>query len=143
MTLDEAVAEFEAGFTVHVEMGFPAGEHGRVIDLSRAPCDEPYVVVISGAVRRQGDPVPIWYAFEEDAVEAWVAMARVHAEGRGRHLYWRERPRWEAEDFVAVNQARMVGDPRTRADIALNIGYVYSRLLVSNLRPDGAEDPDA
>lgn len=140
MTLDEAVAEFEAGFTVHTEVGFDTGREAVGLDRGCAPCGEPYVMIVSGAIKRQGECTPIWYAFEDDAIDAWLAMARVYAEGQGRHLYWCERPRWEPREFVALDQAGMIGDPRARADIVLKVGVVYSRLVVTNLLPDGTED---
>lgn len=140
MTLDEAVADFESGLTVHTEVGFLVPDHPGTRDLELAPCGEPYVTVVSGAIKRRGERTPIWYAFEDDAIDAWLAMARITAEAQGRHLYWRERPQWETEEYIAVDQAKMIGDQRARADIVLKIGYVYSRLLVTNLLPDGTED---
>jgi len=138
MTLAEAVAAFEKDFAVSDEAGLVDDKLPERRDMSRAPTGEPYVVMTSGGPKAEGDRMPAWFATEDLAAEAWLTQMWRYSDGRGgKVLFWRERPELAQGEFVAIDQAGMMNDPRTRADITLRLFAVYSRLLVSNAQESG------
>jgi hypothetical protein len=138
MTLAEAVAAFEKDFAVSTEVGMADESLPGRRDMSRAPNGQPYIALTSGGVKAEGDRMPAWFASEELAAEAWLTQAwryadRIIEPGTiGSPLYWREKPELMLTgEFVAIDQAGMMNDPRTRSEITLRLFAVYSRLVVS------------
>lgn len=85
MTLDEAVADFEADF-------------GRVIrapdaiddaDWSRCRTGAAFLTVVSYGVKLRGDAMEQTYATADEAITAWLETARKVTEGKRGTLYWR------------------------------------------------------
>jgi hypothetical protein len=72
ITLAEAVAEFEHGFTVH-------------------PC-EPCAAAPTGELHEVVTSIPGACFTEDEAARSWLMKVRKYADGRGLHLYWRVRP---------------------------------------------------
>lgn len=142
MKLAEAIAAFEAKFVVHGEVGLPNADYDGPVDPSRAPTGEPYVVLVSSGPKADGERPRFLYTSEADAVADWLHYANEYAEGAGRHLYWRRRPEIVSHDFVPIQQAAALRDERLRDCLTLPLCYVYSRLVVSRMRPDGTEDSE-
>lgn len=144
MTLAEAMIEFESGYTVHREIGFPVGDYDGPRDMNRAPSGETYDTLTSDGLRKRGDPVPCWYVDEGLAVSVWLDAAKHYGEAGdrrfARNLYWLERPRFVRAEFIAVHQADLLQDPALADSLQIDVGYVTSRLLISRFRPDGTED---
>lgn len=133
MTLAEAVEAFERDFVVSTAEGYPT-EGGGVerLDMDRAPCGDRYVVLWAGGEREAGEPPAAWFGGEEAAASAWLRSAWSYAERRGgKELFWRERPIYREHEYVAMDQAGLMGDPSMRGAITLRIGCIYSRLAIS------------
>jgi hypothetical protein len=131
MTLDEAVAEFEAGMVVSDAVGFLVeGEPAR-LDKDKTPDGKSYVTLTSGGIITDGDRIPIWAADEERGAGEWLRQAWRYAEHRGLGLWWRDRPVWLPAEFVATHQAGLLQDVRTRSSLAIQVGFVWSRLYIS------------
>ena len=127
--LDDAVAEFEAGFSVSDEVGYRGGEQ---VDLARAPDGSRYVVVTSGGAGEVLGGSSAWFADEQDAAEEWLRWARTFAKERGgAKLWWRERPVWKAVEFVALNQAAVMQERAIRSAVAIKLGFVVAELSIS------------
>lgn len=140
MTLEEAIADFESGFTVHDQVGCDAGaEYEGPRDMSRAPTRERYVTLTSGGLKAESDPVPSWFASEQDAVDFWLMEAKHYARDRGAQLYWREKPEVVATTFLNVNQAAAIQDQRLRNTLSVELHFVWCRLVVSKKDPSGRE----
>lgn len=143
MTLAEAVAAFERDFAVSDEAGLVDEKLPERRDMSRAPTGEPYIILASGGLKAEGDRMPGWFATEDLAAEAWLTQAWRYADGiletgvKGSPLFWRERPTLLTGEFVALDQAAMMNDPRTRSEITLRLFAVYSRLVVSKAQESG------
>jgi hypothetical protein len=154
MTLAEAIASVEAKFIVHHEVGLAVpfrdsndkevGHGAR--DMSRAPCGEPYVTVVSAGVKKLGNPIPVFFTEKDRAASWWFYAVLDYAETVAPeadwpklHLYWREEPIYETEDYVAVHQAAMVSSQIWGGTMNATLGTVYSRLLISKMAPDGTE----
>lgn len=136
MTLDEAVAEFEKGFTVWNELGCVTPPL-LLRDTRLAPSGDKYVALTSGGVESGSGWAPTWFPSEGLAVDAWLREAWSYADKRvGRNLFWAERPTYFCAEFVAVDQVAMINHPAGRNSIALKIGYVRSRFVISaNSKP--------
>ena len=155
MTLAEAVLDIESRFIVHREVGEPVAHYDQqdkaidtgARDMSRAPCGEPYITVVSGGLKAQGDRIPIYFGTEVRAVEWWrygvmdyAETIAPEAQWGGLHLYWREEPRFESAEYVAMSQATMLGKRSALSDdLTVTLGTVWSRLLITKLAPDGTE----
>jgi hypothetical protein len=133
--LDDAIAEFEEPLTVHDAVGF-AGVAASV-DMSRAPTGERYVTLTSGGLKPEGQHVPAWFADEADAIEWWLAEAKPYAEKHGKQLYWRERPELVTASYVMLDQVNAIRNGRLRESVAVDLHFVFSRLLVSTKDPSG------
>ena len=132
MNLLDMIAAFEKDFRVSPEVGYADDRLEGRADMARAPTGERYVSVTSGGLKDEGEAMPGWFATEALAIDAWLRSAWKYAEDRGGHdLYWRERPVYQEAEYIAINQAALMGDPRFRDAITLRLGCVYSRLLVS------------
>lgn len=146
MTFAEAILDLEQTFVVHHDAGYPDGEYDGPLDMTLAPNGEPYVVVSGDGILDENERVRCWYSDEEFAIECWLHAAKHYATSGPRkgatHLYWRDKPAFVGAEFVALNQAAALQDPRLRDSINIEVGYVYSRLLVSRLNPDGKDDSD-
>jgi hypothetical protein len=141
MDLADAVAAFEADYTVHDAMGFPVGDYDGPMDLARAPTGEKYICLTSGGIKKPGQPVASWFVFEEEAVTWWLAEARhyrIEVSG-ARHLYWRHRPSLVTASFVNVQQAAALQDDRLRDSLSVELRYVSSWLVLSDKDPAGKE----
>lgn len=139
MTLDEAVKGFERDFAVSPAEGFPHEDSGVLrLDMDRAPSGDRYVVLWAGGTRSAEEPPAAWFDNEAAAASAWLRSAWAYAEARGgKELYWRERPQYREAEYVALDQAALMGDPSMRAAITLRIGCVYSRLSISKGEQEG------
>ena len=133
MTLEEAVAAFEADFTVSdAPFGFPVDEVSGRVEASRAPNGEHYIAVASGGIKGEGEKFPAYYATEVLAAEAWLTAAWKYAEERGgKTLYWRTRPEYTEHEFVGLNQMALMNDPAWRDSITVKLGCVWSRMLIT------------
>jgi hypothetical protein len=150
----DAILEVESRFIVHHEIGeevVSRGDDGSehptgARNWSRAPCGEPYVVLTSGGVRKEHEPTGVMFSDEARAWRWWYYAVLDYAETvapendwPNLHLYWRQKPECSMEEYVSLQQAQALqrGDPLHN----VRMGYVYSRLLISKLRPDGTEGP--
>jgi hypothetical protein len=134
MTLEDAVEAFEKDFAVVSNaIGFAGDQEipGRV-DPERAGDGSRYVVLTSGGVKRDLQPVGAWFVSEADATDAWLLAARDYALQRGgKRLFWRDQPRWVSAEFLAMDQLKMMESLEMKQSIQLNVGFVWSRLAVS------------
>jgi hypothetical protein len=158
MTLAEAILDIESWFNVHAEVGFADGysdQQGRPFgtaetrDMETAPCGEPYAVVVSGGVytvgampmlfHSEGAAIQFWrYAIEDYADE--VAPGGGWKDSKSLHLYWRDQPVFERQTYVALDQAGMLRNrSKLASQLTIDVGIVWSRLLISRLDPDGKE----
>ena len=120
MTLDEAIRAFSDGFEI--------GD----CDGTRAPNKESWITLTSGGLKADDEGTPGWFANEDLAARAWLWQACQYAEKKGgKKLYWRSRPVYEEREFIALNQAEMMNDARFLRDIAVRLGTVTCRMLVS------------
>ena len=130
MTLVEAIAAFEKDFQVITTAGF--ADDGPMLDMDRAPNGDRYVVITSGGERSVPGASAAWFASEDRAAEEWLRQAWAYAERRGGgDLYWRQEPVHRQMEFFAVDQAGAMRDVVTRQSITINVGFVYSRMVVS------------
>ena len=154
MKASEAILEVESRFVVHHEVGEAIASYGDdgsehdtgARNMSRAPCGEPYVTLCSGGVKKQGESNGVMFSDEARAWRWWYYAVLDYAETiapendwPNLHLYWRDKPAYETDEYVSLNQAQQLqrGEPLHN----VRLGYVYSRLLISKLRPDGTEGP--
>ncbi len=100
MTLDEARKKIEENWTPHPQLG----------DNARAATGEPYVTIVSGAIKKEGDIAP-FYATQDEAIAQWFATVLHYGSNRSGTLYWRCYPELERDDKTLC---------------------VYSRLLISD-----------
>ena len=138
-----AADAFETGLIAHPEVGKPVGDYDGPRNMDQAPTGEPYVEVTSDGVWDAGASIPGWYSSKTFALELWSEAARAYAKTRGRHLYWRDKPRWVEAEFIPVDQVAALNDPVLRRVTVIKVGFIYSRLLVSTMDPTGKEDSDA
>lgn len=155
MTLAEAILEVERRFTVHHEVGCPSLSYDQqdkeidtgARDMSRAPCGEPYFTVTSGGIREAGSRVTAFYTEKSRAIAEWQAYVFDLAaelapadKWKSLHLYWRTKPEYDDETYVALDQAGILQRHPDRADILhINVGVVWSTLLITKTGPDGEE----
>lgn len=120
MTLDEAVAELERGF---------APEDGPA--YSTGPTGEPYVIIVSGGKKTEGESAACLCFTQEKAIELWLDaakkyVARVRSDRVGLlPLFWRVRPEIDSSEvhMPDPSQEGVPLKPRT-------VWLVYSRLLI-------------
>lgn len=153
MTPAQVLADVEAKFIVHDEIGLPImsiGDDGAEFDtgarnMGRAPTGESYVTVMSGGIRPEGNPVPVLFGDEDRAWRWWYYAVLDYAETiapeadwQKLHLYWRDRPEFSFAEYITVDGAQRLqrGEPIFNQ----RLGTVFSRLLISKLRPDGTEE---
>ena len=140
MTLEEAVAAFEADFTVSPLVGYPRLDEAGRVDLHRAPTGEPYIRLTSGGINGDGEPQQAWFSSEDRCALEWLRQAWIYAEMRGgKTLYWRRPPQYHEAEFVAVDQAALINDLDMRNAITIKIGTIYSRLLISKTDETGKD----
>ena len=124
-TAEEASAEIEKCCRVFPEIG----------NTSKAPTGEPYVTLVAGGVKDEGEGWPVLYATPHGAIAAWFEAALKYV-SLGDVLYWRERPIVECCFYLpstAAGEFLYKGkDPRPRRALVLELYSVYSRLLVSD-----------
>lgn len=110
MTIEEAIAAFEAGFSSTL-LGKPS---------AYGPTGEPYVSIdVSFKLRRH---LPLPEGTEGRLIGEWFDRARSYAGGKGAYLYWRLRPYFERA-------------PIKRGGASMDCVSVYGRLLVSEFTP--------
>jgi hypothetical protein len=157
MTPEEAVSKINATFTVHEERGIATGwtdQNDKVMgmgarDMDTAPNGEPYEVVTSyglGArlpkdalVMFQSESLAVRWWFDE--VEDWASSLRSGREYWKRlNLYWRDKPTFHTTTYLAMDQGGLF---RTSSPLAashqIDLGFVWSRLLISTIGPNGEE----
>lgn len=151
---DEALIEVQNRFIVHEEIGMPITSYGNddsehetgARNFSLAPTGERYVIVTSGGVKSESEPITVMFSNADRAWRWWYYAVLDYAETiapevdwPNLHLYWRMKPEFEADEYVSVKQAQRLqrGEPLFN----VRLGTVYSRLLISKLRPDGTEGP--
>lgn len=157
MTLAEAILTAEGYFQVHREIGYAEPfykgddpvEGAETRNWSRAPCGQRYVTLTSGGIKELGYPIPMWFADADRAASYWLFSVEDYAESvaprddwKKLHLYWRDVPTWNPIEMVAVDQAALFANshPLQGDVMAMTVGVVWSRLLISKLRPDGTEE---
>ena len=157
MTLAEAILTAESYFQVHREIGYaePFYKDGRPVegaetrDMTFAPCGQQYVTLTSGGIKDQRELMPMWFAEESRAVSYWLFSVEDYAESvaprddwKKLHLYWRDMPTWNPIEMVAVDQAALLANshPLHGEAMVMTAGVVWSRLLITKLRPDGTEE---
>lgn len=88
MTLAEKVSSIKTEFV---------SEYGE--PTSRCATGEPYVTLVAGGIKPEGDPYPRWYDSEADAVSEWAqSFDRYAADRNGKRLIWREMPGLKTND---------------------------------------------
>ena len=135
MTIDEATRAFEKDFQVSEVVGYAAEKfeaRGGALDMARSPSNLLYVTLTSGGVAVDGEAMRALFDTEAAAAAAWLGAAWVYAEERGgKELFWCLRPVYREEEYIAVRQASLIGDRFWRGSIALKMGAVHSRLVIS------------
>lgn len=138
MTLDEAVEEFEARLSVSDLVGYQRPKDGT-IDPARAPNGDAYVLISSGGEMRAGWPFPAWFSEESQAVREWLGNAWLYQEERGGSvLYWNGRPELVGLDFVPVNQAAVIADPKLRGNVAVQLFCVVASMCIEKGKIENA-----
>lgn len=79
---------------------------------------EPYIILVSGGIKQDGDRFPVLCATVDIAVFLWLVAATYYCEGKLGTLYWRVRP--ELNSVLVTLNGRI--EERH---------VIYSRLLVS------------
>lgn len=155
MNMAEAIAHIESRFIVHEEIGYLTDyrdSNDKLVadgprDWSRAPNGESYDVLTSGGLQvRAGEVSSIMFGDEGRAWQWWVWAVEDYAEEVAPraewaklHLYWRTKPEWASTEYVALHQAELLGS-HSEAPLHVDLGLVYSRLLISKKNPDGKSD---
>jgi len=125
---------------VTLEEATKAIEHQMTVVLcdpaARAPNGVPFVCLVSGGNREPGPagtPMKAFFTAEEDAVASWLHSAWDYAETvpGANIVYWRNKPEMRQAEFIPVDQIGMMNDPEQRANVALRLFYVYSRLVIA------------
>jgi hypothetical protein len=113
-----------------VELGFTLGPQGNYY---QAPTGEPYVTVVSGGVKLEGECFPCLCSTPELAVKLWLeAMGEYAAPDKGKTLYWRAPPEIDEIYMMPVGgDGSSSHDPDTRRALTRKAYVVYSRVLVS------------
>lgn len=118
MTLDEARAAVEKPFAQTWDSMQFFKWAGALRPYSKAPTGEPFVTIVGGGEKGEGEPFPPsgWFGTPEDAVEQWLggALAFVRRGGfdGSETVYWRAEPTIERDEVSGKYM-------------------VYSRLLIS------------
>lgn len=81
MTLEEAVTQFEKGHSVYPELGY----------TSLAPNGQPYVTVVCGGIKEEGQRMPVYCTSQDEAVKWWLKAANEYAPNSSM-IYWRSKP---------------------------------------------------
>lgn len=142
MIIAEAIAALEADCaSVYDIPGYKVGDYDGPLDMSRAPNGGKYVCLTSGGLKKPGQPVATWFAFEDEAVSWWLSEARhLLSEHRAMpFLYWLHRPTLVSASFVNIAQHLAVQDDRLRDCLAVELKFVSSWLLLSAKDPAGKE----
>lgn len=159
MTLADAIADIERRFVVHEEIGMPVMSFGATDDKehdtgardwSRAPTGERYVVIYSNGVRKDGvvGAPPVLFRDEAMAIRWWTYAVLDYAEEIAPeaewaklHLYWREKPEFELASYILGNAVDAYQSGRAdRVSHTIDMGTVYSRLLISRDGPNGVSE---
>lgn len=157
MTLTEAIAQVEAAFTVHEDVGRATSyedQNGKVVgagprDRTLAPNGEPYLTITSHGVNAElpGD-VFVLFTKEGLATQWWVdevfEFARTLESNKDLwkklNLYWRVKPIFHSTTFLAMDQGSLL---RTASPLAalltIDLGFTWSEMLISKTGPDGKE----
>lgn len=153
MTLGEATLVINEMFVVHEEVGqevISYDGNGKAYNtgarnMSVAPCGVPYVTVTSGGIEGRFD---VMFSDEPRAIRWWIYAVEDYAETIAPrdqwltlHLYWREGPEFTRHDYIALDQAGVL-QAASLAPLTVSLGTVWSRLLITKLRPDGTEETD-
>lgn len=141
MNIAEAIAALEADCVVHDVAGFAVGDYVGPVDMNRAPNGEKYICLTSSGLKVPGQPVAVWFCYEEEAIAGWLAEARfLRRDYPGiTHLYWRNKPSLAAASFVNVQQHTAIQDDRLRESLSVDLRYVSSWLLFSGKDPAGKD----
>lgn len=153
MLLTDAIADLEDKFIVHNDIGYPVMSYDGndkeidtgAKDWNKAPCGERYILVSSGGW--ENDHIrSVLFNDQSRAIYWWKWAVMDYAETIAPeaqwsklHLYWRDRPQYVSTDYIALQQASIVGR-KEMLPITIILGSVYSRLLITRKRPDGGED---
>lgn len=108
MSLDEIVAGIDKRF--HGVDGPPR---------ARCPTGEPYVCLVVGGERIEGQSYPEFCKTEQAAIDGWRLTFEGYAVKRGSRLYWRQRPEVNRDGDKVI---------------------VYSRLIITD-KPELPEEP--
>jgi hypothetical protein len=155
MTIIEAIRKIESLFIVHDEIGMPVTSYGSddseyetgARNWSRAPCGERYIAIVSSGVFTPGEPMTVLFSDAGKAIRWWTYAVMDYAETIAPeaewsklHLYWREKPQFETNDYMPINAAEMLQSASPFSVAPVSLGTVYSRLVISKLGPDGSEE---
>lgn len=112
-------------------LGLPVGPSTETF---KAVTGEPYVTLCSGGAKKEGGSVPAWYATHDLARDAYLRTVRQYGDAQGRGvLYWRTPPEMDSVTVQAVDEHQ------TKEHVTLY--SVYSRLLISDKKPEPYADP--
>jgi hypothetical protein len=157
MTPEEAVAKVESWFTVHDERGLPVDWIDQndkfmgsgALDMETAPNGEAYQVMTSyGLGARLPEHALVLFQNEGLAVQWWIDEIEDYAaslivardQWKRLHLYWRDKPEFLTTTYLTMNQGELLRTASPLAAIVqIDLGFVYSRMLISTIGPDGKE----
>lgn len=91
-------------------------------DAYRCHTGADYVALVNDAVKPEGDRIESYATDEEQGVLLWKKGFDEYVKGRTGVVFWRELPVWEFRP-----------DPLYINGVALKLGVVYSRLVISEL----------
>ena len=157
MTPAEAAAKVSLWFTTHETAGLSTDyvdQNDKVVgsgarDMSVAPNGEMYEVLTSyGVDARLPEHALVLFQNEGLALQWWLDEVEAYAADvnpdrdnwKRLHLYWRDKPSFHKTTFLAMNQAELLQTASPLAAVhQLDMGFVWSRLLISRTGPDGEE----
>ena len=106
--------------------------HSEIGTGATAPTGEPYVSLVSGGIKAEGERLPAYFSTPERAIVAWYDSALRYAQ-HGNVLYWRELPSLESQQYAPVDaDGEFAKDTDLRKMMTITVYTVYSRLLVSD-----------
>lgn len=111
MTLDEAIATIDRPQVDGLAM-------------ARSQTGEPYVVIVPGGIKPEGEHSRFMCLSESEAVKQWLAAFNDYAKDKTGPIYWRTRPMLGTE--------RLYQSDDTKQKWPYVFYLIYSRLLISD-----------
>lgn len=92
-------------------------------DSYRCHTGAEYVALANDKLKPEGWPIDSYATDEEQGVLLWKKGFNEYTKGKGGIIFWRELPEWHWRS-----------DPLYINGVALKLGVVYSRLVISEVK---------